>query len=242
MSTTINTLAYLGLKEPNPPNRWFRNRNPLTSDYQLYDLMDLWENITNQNVYILTSKAMNIATWQQFVPAGVVTVETLTGDVGAAVIPVANNINLQGGASGAVQFSNGGAGQMNVTVLVDNSTVKIVGNQLTAVSGAVIQWIDVTVNTLTVANTGYVANGAGLIDLTLPAVAPEGTIVRISGKGAGLYRAVANAGQVIHLGSSTTAVAGNLTATDRRDSVELLCTTANTEWNVLSVIGNLTVN
>lgn len=241
MSTTINTLAYLGIKEPNPPNRWFRDRDPLTTDYKLYDLLDIWENTITQNVFILVSKAQEIGVWLKFAPSPAVALASLTGDVGVAVLPIANNINIQGGVAGAIQFSNGGAGLLSAQVQVDNVTVKIIGNQLVSVSGGVINWIETAAPLTMVSDTGYIANGGVSIDLTLPAVAPQGDIIRVTGKGVGLYRVVANAGQTIFFGNQTTAVAGNLAATQRRDSIELVCITANTEWNVLDAIGNFTV-
>jgi hypothetical protein len=40
---------------------------------------------------------------------------------------------------------------------------------------------------------------------------------------------------------TTTGAGGSLTATDPSDGVELLCTTANTDFTVLSSMGNITV-
>src|SRR5574338_4571 len=92
-------------------------------------------------------------------------------------------------------------------------------------------------------NNGYIANNAGLVTLTLPAVAVVGDVVRVTGKGAGGWSIAQNGGQTIYFGMSatTTGGAGSLSSTDDRDSVELVCVTANDDWNVLSVIGNLTV-
>lgn len=242
MSTTVNTLAYLGIKEPNPPNLFFRDRDPLTSDYKIYDLLDIWENTLTRDVFMLVSKAGSIGTWVKFLPSPAGAIAGLTPDVGAQVLPLANNINVQGGGAGGIQFSNGGAGQLNAAVQVDGVTIQIIGNQLVAISGGVITWIETAISLLTTPDTGYIANGGVLIDLTLPAVVAQGEIVRVTGKGAGLFRVVANAGQTIFIGNQTSSVAGNLTATAQRDSVELVCITANTEWNVLNWVGNLTVN
>ena len=92
-------------------------------------------------------------------------------------------------------------------------------------------------------NNGYIANNAGLVTFTLPTTAAIGDIVRVTGKGAGGWRIAQNAGETIFFGavSTTTGVGGRLDSTDDRDTVELVCVTANNDWNVLSVIGNITV-
>jgi len=107
-----------------------------------------------------------------------------------------------------------------------------------------ISWVEVTVTTQAMAvDTGYIANNVALVTLTLPAVAVVGDRVRVAGKGAGLWRIAQNAGQVIHFGAtdSTVGVGGSVTAILRYDCVELLCITDNTDWVVLSSVGNLTV-
>jgi len=105
----------------------------------------------------------------------------------------------------------------------------------------VFKWDEITVAgpTQMVNGHGYIANAAVLVQLTLPAAADVGEIVAVAGKGAGLYQIQQNAGQQIHYGnlSTTAGVGGSITSTQRRDMIELLCTTANTEWTVLDSIG-----
>lgn len=79
-----------------------------------------------------------LANWIQIGNIAGSPLNTLTGDVGAAIAPSGNNINIQGGASGAIIFSNGGLGQMNAAVQVDNSTITIVADQLTAANTVVV--------------------------------------------------------------------------------------------------------
>jgi hypothetical protein len=107
-----------------------------------------------------------------------------------------------------------------------------------------ISWVEVTGTTQAMAvDTGYIANNSALVTLTLPAVAVVGDRVRVAGKGAGLWLIAQHALQVIHFGSmdTTVGVGGSVTAILRYDCVELLCITANTDWVVLSSVGNLTV-
>lgn len=92
-------------------------------------------------------------------------------------------------------------------------------------------------------NNGYIANNGATVQLTLPAVAVIGDMIRVTGKGAGGWQIQQNAGQTIYFASqaTTTGAGGSLSSTDDRDSIELVCVTANNDWNVLSSIGNITV-
>lgn len=150
-------------------------------------------------------------------------VTTLTGNSGGAISPAAGNINVVG--SGAI-------------------TVAGAGSTLTISSTAFNSWTEVTGTTQAIAvDSGYIANNVGLVTLTLPAVAVVGDSVRVGGKGTGLWRIAQNAGQTIHFGTSdtTTGVAGSLTAIARYDAIELVCITANTNFLVISSIGNITI-
>lgn len=129
------------------------------------------------------------------------------------------------------------AGGTGITTSASGSTVTI-----TAVDS--VSWNEVTGTSASMAvDSGYIANNAGLVTLTLPSTASIGDHVRVTGKGSGGWRIAQNAGQTIYFGtsSSTTGVGGRLDSTETRDSVELVCVTANNDWNVLSSVGNITV-
>lgn len=109
---------------------------------------------------------------------------------------------------------------------------------------AAMVWTEVTGTTQAIAvDNGYVANNAGLVILTLPATAVIGDIVKVDGKGAGGWLIAQNAGQTVHfLGQdTTTGVGGSLASSTRYDCVTYRCITANTDWVMESVVGNLTV-
>lgn len=113
-----------------------------------------------------------------------------------------------------------------------------------AATSSALTWSEVTGTSQSMAvGNGYILNNAGLVTATLPAVAALGTVVRVAGKGAGGWRIAQNSGQTIFFGSSTTTTGtgGSLSSMNRRDCVELLCVTANNDWDVLSVQGSLTV-
>lgn len=139
------------------------------------------------------------------------------------------------------------AGIHNVTpagatelVIVDNNGE--LGSE-PRVGGGVIAWTEVTGATQAAAiNNGYITNRGAAVTITLPDTAAVGSVLRIVGK-LGNWILAQNAGETIHFGNqdTTPGVGGSLTATDASDCVELLCTTANTDWTVMSSIGNLTV-
>ena len=105
-------------------------------------------------------------------------------------------------------------------------------------------WSEETGATIALAvDNGYICNRGSLITATLPATAALGKTIRLVGKGAGLYAIAQNAGQTIHYTNkdTTTGVGGSLTALNQYDAIELICTVADTDFTVLSSIGNFTV-
>lgn len=112
-------------------------------------------------------------------------------------------------------------------------------------TGSGIGWTEVTGTTQAMAaDNGYVANNGALVVFTLPATAAFGTVINLVGKGAGGWQIDQNASQNIQVGSvsSTVGAGGSVASTNRYDSIELLCTTANTTWTVLGgPQGNLTI-
>jgi hypothetical protein len=111
-------------------------------------------------------------------------------------------------------------------------------------SGGGITWNEVTGTTQTAAaDNGYICNNAALVTVTLPSTCALGKTIRVAGKGAGGWKIAQNAGQQIHFGdqNTTSGTAGYLAAQTQYDSIELLCITANTTFNVISVVGNITV-
>lgn len=129
-----------------------------------------------------------------------------------------------------------------VGVTITNGTGTITINS----TGGGLTWNDVTGTTATgAANNGYIADNAGLVTVSLPSTAAQGTVFAVSGgnSGSGGWKISQASGQQINFGSSTTTsgATGSLASTKQYDTVYLLCTTANTTWVVQSSIGNLTV-
>lgn len=149
---------------------------------------------------------------------------TFTADSGTAT-PSSNNINILGGT--------------NVTTSASGSTVTI-----NSTGGSSFTWNEITgASSAMAVNNGYIANNAGVVTLTLPSTAAVGDVVRVTGKGAGGWQIAQNSGQTIFFGSSTSTpgATGHIDSTLRRDGVELVCVTANNDWNVISAQGNISV-
>lgn len=106
-------------------------------------------------------------------------------------------------------------------------------------------WVDVASGTQALAvDTGYITdNGASLVTYTLPATAAQGSIIEVSGKSSGGWVIAQNAGQQIHIGNqaTTAGVPGSLASTNQWDYIKLLCVTANTTFNVIGGVGNITI-
>ena len=126
---------------------------------------------------------------------------------------------------------------VTVTNAAGSITVNAVGGGLT--------WTVVTGTTqAAVANNGYIANNAGLVTATLPATSSVGDTIAITGiNNATGWKVAQNAGNQIFFGSASTTsgTGGSLASTATRDTVCMVCMTANATWNVLNSIGNITV-
>ena len=133
-------------------------------------------------------------------------------------------------ATGTVTFTNTGVQSFNGATGAVTAGVALAFSVITADQTAAI-------------NTGYIANKGTLLTLTLPTTAAVGSVIRVTGMNAGLWKIAQNASGIIHFGKTdtTTGVGGYISSTLARDGVELVCVVANNEWNVLSSVGNITI-
>lgn len=128
--------------------------------------------------------------------------------------------------------------------VLEPPTKNAIRDKIESMSAGILPWTEVTGTSQSASvNNGYITNNAGLVTVTIPTTAPVGSVVRISGKGAGGWKVAQNASELIHFGSvdTTTGTGGSLASTNRYDAVELICVVADTEWLVLSSVGNITV-
>ena len=127
------------------------------------------------------------------------------------------------------------------------------GQVLTAASGEAtglvwasltdqLAWSVVTEDTAGAVNNGYITNDAvDLCTISLPATAAVGDRIKIIGMHANGWAISISAGDTVYFGTISAAGAGgSLASSATRDSIELVCTVADTDWVVVSAVGNIT--
>lgn len=97
--------------------------------------------------------------------------------------------------------------------------------------------------TLAIGNAYWTNNGASLVTYTLPTTAAQFTIIQVLGSSSGGWKIAQIAGQSIVAGNltSTVGTGGSVQSTTATDGVTILCTTANTTWQVYAGSGNYSV-
>ena len=195
-----------------------------------------------------TNNAVNIASAGivKYDGAGTFSADTVTqhsvlvGGASNAITSIAlTNGQLAIGSTGADPSAatlTAGSG-VTITNGAGSITVNAVGGGLT--------WTVVTGTSQAAAvNNGYIANNAGLVTVTLPATSAVGDTVAVTGiNNATGWKVAQNAGNQVFFGtaSTTSGTGGSLASTNTRDTVYLVCMTANATWNVVTSIGNITV-
>lgn len=142
-----------------------------------------------------------------------------------------------GDSSGATKVSI--RDYTNAEVASIDSDGKIVGDG-SGITG-IFTWSEVTGTAQGAAvGNGYIANNAELVTVTLPATAPIGSVIKVVGKGAGMWKIAQAAGQQIVSGasSSTLGDTGYMSAAAQYDTVELVCITADTLFSVVNSTGS----
>jgi hypothetical protein len=151
----------------------------------------------------------------------------LTGNTGGAITPTLSNINVVGDGTTIEVVGTPGTSTLTISSLSPNNFI----------------WSVITANQTAAINHGYICNKAGTLALALPAVAAVGSIIEVTGMNNALgWEVTQAAGQQIFIGtaSTTIGVAGSLASSATRDSIRMVCIIANTTWNVISSIGNIT--
>ena len=151
------------------------------------------------------------------------------------------------GAANTLMYTNG-SGDLGFSTLIAGTNVSInnIGSSITisaSGSGAGFSWSVVTTTSQNMdVNNGYIANNGSLVTLNLPVTSLVGDAVAVMGKGAGGWLIQCGSGQTIVLGADTTTSGGALASTNDKDALYIICTVANTEWQVAAAPqGNITI-
>ena len=210
----------------------------------------MWVDKLTNTVYVCTSIVSNVTNWTNLVGSG-------TGIFPALQITTLSNTMLIADLTGHI-ISPGAA--TNGQVLIGSTGAAPALSTLTAGAGIAItnaagsitisspgggiSWTIETVDQGMVADHGYICNKAGLVTLTLPAVAAVGDTMFVTCKNvAAGWKIAQHAGQTLHGGtaSSTTGVAGFAASTALYDFVQITCITANTDFVIIPMMGAISI-
>lgn len=172
--------------------------------------------ITTANSAMLVTNSTGVPAFSGTMTNGQVVIGSTSGTPTAATLSAGTGVTITNGAASITVNAAGG------------------GLTWTAITGA-SQAMSV--------NNGYIANRASVIAFTLPTSSAVGDVVAVTGINTALGWSIGyTTNQQIFFGtSSATVTTGTLASTAIRDTVYLVCVTANLTWNVVSSIGNITV-
>ena len=99
--------------------------------------------------------------------------------------------------------------------------------------------VKVIANTQMAEDRNYITNGVTKLEMTLPATMKLGSMFVITDVQAG-FTVLQTAGQSIRFGNkvTTVGVTGNVSTVQPNSSLTIMCTTADTGFNVVSSVGN----
>lgn len=169
----------------------------------------------------------------------------------AQVVTLANALPVGSGGTGVTSVAtNGqllignGAGYSVATLTAGNNVT--ITNGAGSISIATpdrgIAWSAITANQTAVRGQGYFVT-ANAVDVALPATSAVGDTFELVLAGGTSWAVTQAAGQQIFFGnqSTTAGAGGSLASLAQGDTVTLVCRAANTEWQVVSAVGNITV-
>lgn len=136
-----------------------------------------------------------------------------------------------------------GVTSSNPLIVTINSATDQLG--VTALSpSSLFPWSVITANQTAAVNNGYFCNKAGTLTLALPASSAVGDVIEVANINTATGTQITQAaGQQIFIGNTntTSGAGGSLTSSATGDTLKLVCRTANTVWQVISMIGNWSI-
>jgi hypothetical protein len=214
------------------PAPFITDRDPTAADNRKkgFVIGQNWINVTNNTVFVLTSDPASVAVWS-ISTAGSSNVDTLTGDTGGAITPLAGNISLLGttneidstGTANTITFSIPSAfvapGSIASTTTIASGTTLTAGTSLAVTTSATIGTTLAVSGTTTLAavnaTNGTFSGTLGVTGTsTLNAITATGTI-NLNASGAGVTTIGTGGTGATNIGNATgnTAVTGGLTTT-----------------------------
>jgi hypothetical protein len=186
----------------------------------------------------LTATTISATTYENlptYVSATTLSAENVLSVTTGGGSPNTSTVNAVTGGS----YSNG--------VITLSGTGNVNGTQITGLStgstgGGGITWNNSTTTQSMVADNGYIttASTPTITVFTLPSTIAFGKTIEIGGYSSGLWQLNQNSGQQIRFGNTaTTVTSGILSATSQGDSIRIVCTVADTNFMVVSSIGNV---
>lgn len=264
-SQSNNPTSYMGVLPVHPRNVYIRSgpvwgRAPLPSDCRNYTLGDTWIWMESSGIWQLTRKTNipgggQLATWTTTSGAGVAGIQTITGNIGAAISganvfvlgdgPLLSGVTTSSIAADTLVISVQDAQADGVTKGVstyDPAYFTAVAGYVSLVGTPDFFWLPaVGAAQNLVPNRGYYTTAGALTTFFMPAVCAVNTVICLQGASAGGWQVSVGAGQTIVFTNavSTSAGAGiRIASTEVTDGLEMVCITANTTWQILNVKGN----
>lgn len=142
---------------------------------------------------------------------------------------------------------NAGGTHIDVGTITGGSGITVTNGPgtitISATSTLSFTWQVIGASQALAVNNGYICTTGAALSLSLPGTSAVGDIIEISLDGSTSFTVTQGAGQSIRLGNvvSTTGVGGSIVSTARGDSIRMVCSVANLNWNILSSVGNLTI-
>ncbi len=185
-------------------------------------------------------------------------IEVSFGGTGLATL-TAHSVQVGTGTSAITQIGVGTNGQVLIGATTADpafATLTSSGGTITFTPGANTlnlesavtpgtTWQEVTGPANMVANNGYIANNAGTrVEVTIPVTVALGAVFEVANKGAAGWKIIQQAGQSIRFGflTSTGGATGFIQSSEVNNCVKIVCITANTEFMVVTAVGNITVS
>jgi len=136
----------------------------------------------------------------------------------------------------------------NITLTSTGSSVAITGStnsiNFDVVGTGDLIWQTIFASQSLAAKNGYICiSPGGALLLALPAVSSLGDTIEVTLDGATSFTITQpNSTSQVRYGNITTTLGtgGSLTTTNPGDTIRIVCQTANSRWNILSSIGNIT--